>query len=96
MEAVVQGSIRGVGADKKSTNLHAGQRMPLSFFKAGEQGTVVKVRGTGDVRKHLENIGFVPGAQVAVVNTVAGNVVVEIMESQVGLDKQSAQLVVMS
>lgn len=43
-------------------------QMPLTFMKSGEMGTVVKVREKGDVLHHLENLGFVAGAEVKVVS----------------------------
>ena len=47
------------------------QQMPLSFLKGGETGTIAKVRGRGDLHHHLENLGFVEGAQVTVVSEAA-------------------------
>ena len=49
------------------------QQMPLSFLKEGESAHVVKVRGRGDLQHHLENLGFVEGAEVKVVSGVAGD-----------------------
>ena len=67
------------------------QQMPLSFLQAGQ---VAKVRGKGDAPRHLENIGFVPGALVKVIAQQAGNLIVEVKGSQVALDKASAQKVI--
>ena len=53
-------------------------QMPLSFLKGGETGTIAKVRGRGDLHHHLENLGFVEGAQVTVVTEVAGDLIVEV------------------
>ena len=53
-------------------------QMPLTFMKSGETGTVVKVREKGDVLHHLENLGFVAGAEVKVVSEQAGNFIVEV------------------
>ena len=54
------------------------QQMPLSFLKEGESAHVVKVRGRGDLQHHLENLGFVEGAEVKVVSGVAGGIELEI------------------
>ncbi len=70
------------------------QQMPLSFLKAGQAGHVVKVRGKGDAPRHLENIGFVPGATVKVIAQQAGNLIVEVKGAQIALDKASAQKVI--
>ena len=61
------------------------QQMPLSFLKGGE-----KVRGRGDLHHHLENLGFVEGAQVTVVSEAAGDLIVEVKGIQVALNRQVA------
>ena len=49
-----------------------------------------KVGGTPEVRKHLEDLGFVPGGTVTVVTTVGGNLIVNIKESRVAISKEMA------
>ena len=66
------------------------QQMPLSFLKGGETGTIAKVRGRGDLHHHLENLGFVEGAQVTVVSEAAGDLIVEVKGIQVALNRQVA------
>ena len=63
------------------------QQMPLSFLKGGETGTM---RGRGDLHHHLENLGFVEGAQVTVVSEAAGDLIVEVKGIQVALNRQVA------
>lgn len=69
-------------------------QMPLTFMKTGEVGTIVKVREKGDVLHHLENLGFVVGAEVKVVSEQAGNFIVEVKGAQVALNKQVAQRII--
>lgn len=64
--------------------------LPLSFAKEGDVLEVAKVKGRGELRHHLENLGFVEGAMVRVVSQHAGNMIVEVKGSQVALDKQAA------
>lgn len=66
------------------------QQMPLSFLKEGEAARVVKVRGKGDLQHHLENLGFVEGAEVTVVSGVAGDLIVSVKGAQVAIGKQAA------
>lgn len=66
------------------------QQMPLSFLKEGEAARVVKVRGKGDLQHHLENLGFVEGAEVKVVSGVAGDLIVSVKGAQVAIGKQAA------
>ena len=66
------------------------QRMPLSFLKAGETARIAKIREKGDVHHHLENLGFVEGAEVHVISEHAGNLIIEVKGTQVALDKSIA------
>lgn len=70
------------------------QQLPLTFLHAGEAARVIKVRGKGETKRHLENMGFVPGAPVKVITQQSGNLIVEIKGSQVALDRTSAQKII--
>lgn len=65
--------------------------MPLIMAEQGEEKIIVKVGGSPDTRKFLENLGFVPGAVVSVVNEIGGNVIVNIKESRVAVSRELAQ-----
>lgn len=69
-------------------------QMPVSFMKAGETAQVIKVRGNDEMHHHLENLGFVDGAEFRVVNEQAGNVIIEIKGAQIALDKNSASKII--
>ena len=64
--------------------------MPLTMAPVGETFEIVKITGKDDVRQHLAELGFVIGATVKVVNSVAGNLIIQIKESRVALDKAMA------
>ena len=70
------------------------QQMPLSFLKAGAVAKVAKVRGKGEVHHHLENMGFVEGADVRVVSENGGNLIVQVKGASVALDKSSASKII--
>ena len=52
--------------------------MPLSLATVGEPNTIKKIGGSPEVKKHLENLGFVVGGGVTVISTLAGNVIVNV------------------
>ena len=52
--------------------------MPLSMVEEGEPKTIVKVGGKEEVRKFLENLGFVDGTVVTVVSSLGGNMILNI------------------
>ena len=65
--------------------------MPLTFADTGEEYVVKKINGKPEVRKHLENLGFVPGSGVSVINTIGGNVIVKVKESRVAISREMAR-----
>lgn len=70
------------------------QQMPLTFLKSGEAASVLKIRGTDEFHHHLENIGFVPGADIRVISEHGGNYIIEVKGAQIALDKASASRII--
>ena len=64
--------------------------MPLTMAKAGDTVTILKITGKDEVRLHLAELGFVVDSQVTVVNEIAGNLIVQVKESRLALDKTMA------
>ena len=64
--------------------------MPLTMVRAGETNVIKKVGGKEETKKFLEHLGFVTGSMVTVVSENDGNLVVNIKESRVAIDKQMA------
>ena len=64
--------------------------MPLSSFENGAFVKVVRVGGSEETHKHLEELGFVPGAEVKVVSKVCGNMILQVMDSRIALDGKLA------
>ncbi len=65
--------------------------MPLTFAEPGEENIIKKVGGSPDVRRHLENLGFVVGGNVTLVSTLGGNVIVKVKEARVALNEEMAR-----
>ena len=65
--------------------------MPLMFATIGEENVIKKVGGRPEVKQHLENLGFVVGGSVTVVNDMGGNLIVNVKESRVAISKEMAQ-----
>ncbi|MCD7730262.1 MAG: ferrous iron transport protein A [Oscillospiraceae bacterium] len=64
--------------------------MPLTLVDPGEENIIKKVGGSPDVRKFLENLGFVAGGTVTVISKISGNVIVNVKESRVAVSKEMA------
>ncbi len=65
--------------------------MPLVFAEPGTENIIKKVGGAPDVKRHLESLGFVPGGRVTVINSLGGNIIVNIKESRVAINKDMAK-----
>ena len=65
--------------------------MPLSLAGIGEENTIKKIGGSPEVKQHLENLGFVVGGSVKIVNTLGGNVIVNVRESRVAISEEMAR-----
>ena len=65
--------------------------MPLCFADLDADNTIKKIGGSPEVKKHLENLGFVVGSGVSVISTLGGNVIVKVKESRVAISQEMAQ-----
>lgn len=65
--------------------------MPLSLAAVGEEQTVLRIGGKPEIKKHLENLGFVAGSRVKVITMLSGNVIVQVKEARVAISREMAQ-----
>ena len=65
--------------------------MPLALANIGEENIIKKIGGKPEVKQHLENLGFVVGGSVRIVNTMGGNVIVNVKDSRIAISKEMAQ-----
>ena len=65
--------------------------IPLSYANPGEESVIRKIGGSPEVRKHLENLGFVVGGTANVITSLNGNVIVKVKESRVAIDEEMAR-----
>jgi len=56
----------------------------------GVESTIKKVGGNPETKKFLENLGFVSGASVMVINEIGGSLIVNIKESRVAVSREMA------
>jgi len=65
--------------------------IPLSIADEGEELIIKKVGGSPEVKKHLEDLGFVAGGTVTVINKLGENVIVRVKESRVAINDEMAR-----
>lgn len=68
--------------------------MPLSMINIGEKKQILKVNGKDETRRFLANLGFVEGSEVTVVSELAGNVIVNVKETRVAIDRSMANRII--
>ena len=68
--------------------------MPLTFAAGGETNIIKKIGGLPEVKKHLENLGFVVGGDVTVVSSMGGNLIVNVKEARIAISKEMAQKII--
>ncbi len=64
--------------------------IPLTMANVGDRLLVKKIGGKTEVRKHLENLGFVPGSTISVVNDLNGSFIINVKEARVAISKEMA------
>ena len=65
--------------------------MPLTLADTGESFVIKRIGGKPEVRKHSENLGFVVGSNVSVINAIGGNIIVKVKEARVAISQEMAQ-----
>ena len=64
--------------------------MPITMAKPGETVMIRQISGKDEVRQHLNELGFVVDASVTIVNEMAGNLILQVKDSRIALDKAMA------
>ena len=64
--------------------------MPLSMAVIGEKKRVIKVGGKDEVRRFLQNLGFVEGAEITVVSELSGNMIINVKDTRIAIDESMA------
>lgn len=62
--------------------------MPLTVADIGTDNIIKKIGGSPEVKKHLENLGFVAGGNVKIISRLGENVIVNIKESRVAISSE--------
>ena len=64
--------------------------MPLTMLRVGDKKRVLRINGKDETKRFLENLGFVEGSEVTVVSEIAGNMIVNVRETRVAIDRAMA------
>ena len=64
--------------------------MPLTMARPGETVVIRKITGRDEVRQRLAELGFVVGESVTVISEMAGNLILQVKDSRVAVDRTMA------
>ena len=64
--------------------------MPLTMARPGETVVIRKITGRDEVRQHLAELGFVVDESVTVISEMAGNLILQVKDSRVAMDRTMA------
>ncbi len=65
--------------------------MPLLYAEAGQTQIIKRIGGSPELKKHMEDLGFHIGGEISVVNTLGGNLIVNVKESRIAISREMAQ-----
>ena len=64
--------------------------MTLTMARPGETAVIRKITGRDEVRQHLAELGFVVDESVTVISEMAGNLILQVKDSRVAVDRTMA------
>ncbi|MGN8713851.1 FeoA family protein [Hornefia butyriciproducens] len=64
--------------------------MPITLANKGDTVVIRKITGDDKIRQHLAELGFVVESRVTVVNEIKGNLIVQVKDGRIALDKSMA------
>lgn len=68
--------------------------MPLILVETGRSYTIRRIAGSPETAHHLEEMGFVRGAETVLISMVNGNYIVSIKGARIGLGRELAKRII--
>ena len=65
--------------------------MLLTMLRNGQSSLITHIGGKPEAKQFLENLGFVVGSPVTVVNDIGGNLIVSIRDTRVAISEEMAR-----
>lgn len=64
--------------------------LPLTMAQPGQPNRIGKIMGRDKTRRFLENLGFVEGETVTIISENGGNLILQVKDARVALDRSMA------
>ncbi|MCC0631041.1 FeoA family protein [Clostridioides sp. ZZV15-6388] len=68
--------------------------MPLVLSNIGEEVVIKKISGSDKIRTFLNSIGFVVGTNVKIISKIDGNLIIDVKDTRIALDKKMASRII--
>lgn len=65
--------------------------IPLTMTDLTTENVIKKVGGNAQVKKHLNDLGFTAGANVSLINSINGNVIVCVKGVRIAISREMAE-----
>ena len=65
--------------------------MPLIYAEKGKPQIIRRIGGSPEVKKHLENLGFVVGGEASIISSLGENLIVKVKESRIAVSEELAR-----
>lgn len=70
--------------------------MSLSMMSVGESGRIIEFRGKDNMKRRLQDLGFIKGEEVKVVGENPGGLILLVKGVKIALNRGLASLIVVS
>ena len=68
--------------------------MPLILAVRGNELNIKKITGNDETKRFLNSLGFVVGETVRIISELGGNLIINVKDSRVALDKGMASRII--
>ncbi|MFW2487176.1 FeoA family protein [Clostridium chromiireducens] len=68
--------------------------MPLILAAKGNEMNIKKITGNDETKRFLNSLGLVAGEKVKIISELGGNLIINVKDSRVALDKGMASRII--
>lgn len=68
--------------------------MPLILANQGNEVNIKRITGNNETKKFLNSLGFVVGETIKIISELGGNLIINVKDSRVALDKSMASRII--
>lgn len=70
--------------------------MPLAMVSVGEKKTIREFHGSDEIKRHLSDLGFIPGEQVEVLADTPAGLILRVKGVRLALNRGLAQRIMVA